>query len=144
MLVRDCCERPVCSIGPGEKVRAAAQKMEKEGVGCLVVTEANRPTAIVTDRDVVLEILCKRLDAGLVRVSEIARHSVVTVHEDAPLIEAARLIGRHGLRRLPVVNEEDEVVGVIAADDLMRLVVDELSALAGTVAAQARPPAERA
>jgi CBS domain-containing protein len=143
MLVRDYCEQPVSSIAPEETVRAAAQQMEKEGVGCLVVTEEKRPTAVLTDRDLVLEILCKRLDAGLVRVREIAKHSVVTVRDDAPLSEAARLIGRHAVRRLPVINKEEEVVGVIAADDLIRVVIGELSALAAAVAAQARTSAER-
>jgi len=143
MPVGDYCERPARTIGSEESVRAAAQRMEKEGVGCLVVVEDNRPTAVVTDRDLALETLCNRLDAALVRVGEVAGPSVVTVPADAPLAEAARVIRRHGLRRLPVVDDKGDLVGVIAADDLMRVAVGELSGLAAAVAVQVpRDPIE--
>jgi CBS domain-containing protein len=136
MSVGRYCRRKVFTAQPDETVRATAERMDKEGVGCVVVVERGRPVGILTDRDLVLEILCNRLDAGAVRVREIATRSPVTIREDAPLGEAAKLIRRHGVRRLPVVDEKEKLTGVIAADDLMLLVAEELGRLALAVRVQ--------
>jgi CBS domain-containing protein len=142
MSVGAYCERPARTVGADETVRSAAQRMETEGVGCLIVVEANQPRAIVTDRDVALEVLCDRPDPGSLRVGELKSGALVTVRDDAPLAEAGRLMHRHGVRRLPVVDDKGHLVGVIAADDLMRVVVGELSGLGAAVAVQAPRPQE--
>ena len=136
MPVGDYCRRPAATIAPDDSVRAAAERMEKGGLGCLIVAENGKPVGILTDRDVALGILCKRLDAGAVSVSELAARSPLVIEQDAPLAEAARMIRRHGIRRLPVVDKKGELVGVIAADDLMQLVVSELESLAPAVRKQ--------
>ena len=136
MPVANYCQSPALTAGREETARAAAERMDKEGVGCLVVVDGARPVGILTDRDLALGILCNRLDAGAVRVGEIASRSPVTIAQDAPLAEAACLIRRHGVRRLPVVNDAGELVGLIAADDLMQLAIGELSGLAVAVRAQ--------
>jgi CBS domain-containing protein len=114
--------------------------MAEEGVGCLVVVADNQPTAIVTDRDLVLEVLCNNLDASAIRVGEIAAGRLVSVREDAPVAEAGHVMARHAVRRLPVVDEKGHLVGVVTADDLMRLVVGELAGLAAAVEVQAASP----
>ena len=141
MAVRHYCQEPACTVGADETVRAAAQRMDEEGVGCLVVEEEDRPIGILTDRDVALEILCRRLDAGTVRVREIAKTPVLTIQQDAPLAEAAKLIRRHAVRRLPVIDTKGKLVGLIASDDLLLLAVEELDGLASVVRTQA--PAKR-
>ena len=133
MPVGTYCKRPAVTVGPDETARAAAELLDRENLGCLIVAEKNRPVGIVTDRDLALELLTKRLDPGAVRVKEIAVPRPITVEEDAPVAEAAQIIRRHGLRRLPVVDKKGELVGVIAADDLMQLVVGELVGLANAV-----------
>lgn len=140
MPIGDYCERPARTIGPGETVRAAAQRMAEEGVGCLVVVADNEPKAIVTDRDLVLEVLGNNLDASAVQVGEVAAGRVVTVREDASVAEAGRTMARHALRRLPVVDDKGHLVGIVTADDLMRLVVGELAGLAAAVEVQAASP----
>ena len=141
MSVRHYCQKPACTVAPNETVRVAAQRMDKEGVGCLVVEEGGSPVGILTDRDLALEILCKRLDASSVRVHEIARTPVVTIQQDAPLAEAAKLIRQHAVRRLPVIDTKGKLVGLIASDDLLLLAVEELDGLASVVRSQA--PAKR-
>ena len=137
MAVRHYCQEPACTVGADETVRAAAQRMDEEGVGCLVVEDEDRPIGILTDRDVALEILCRRLDAGTVRVREIAKTPLVTIQQDAPLAEAAKLIRRHAVRRLPVVDANGKLAGLIALDDLFLLAVRELDGLASVVRGQA-------
>ena len=137
MAVIDYCEGPARSVAPEETVREAARRMDEENVGCLVVTVDGEPQNVVTDRDLALEVLCNNLDPSAVSVGEIARGLVVTVPFDASLAEAARLMARHAVRRLPVVDDKNHLVGVIAADDVVRVVVGELSGLASAVEVQA-------
>jgi CBS domain-containing protein len=110
--------------------------MKNEGLGSLAVVAGGRPTGIVTDRDLVLETLGERLDPGSVRVDEIASRTLVTIEQDAPVREAVRMIRRHAVRRLPVVDEKGQLVGIVAADDLLSLAAAELGGLAVAVRAQ--------
>jgi len=133
------CRRSVCAIGPEETARAAAERMDREGVGCLVVVEDGRPVGLLSDRDLALTILCDRLDAGAVSVGEIAAQPATTIAEDAPVAEAARRVRSSGLRRLPVVDADGRLVGILTADDLVGLAVGQLAHLAGAIEQQ-RPP----
>jgi len=134
--VEDYCEKPASTISGSETVRAAAQRMKREGLGSLVVVTDGRPNGIVTDRDIVLRTLCRRLDPGSVRVDEIASHPLVTIDQQSSIEEAVRVIRHHAVRRLPVVDEKGVLVGMLAADDLLALAVDELSGLTAAVRAQ--------
>jgi CBS domain-containing protein len=148
MTIADYCQKPAASVGGEETVRAAAQRMSQEGLGSLVVVKEGAPDGIVTDRDLMIETLCNRMDPGNVRVAEIASGPLVTVGQEAPVREAVRIIRRQGVRRLPVVDEKQQLVGIVAADDLLQLFAGELSGLAVAVRAQSPggngAPAERA
>jgi CBS domain-containing protein len=85
---------------------------------------------MVTDRDVALYVLVGKRDAGLVEVGEIAKGPPITVSITASLAEATRAMRRHGVRRLPVVDEQGELTGIVALDDLMRTVATEAGDLA--------------
>lgn len=144
MPIGDYCEKPAATVLGSETVRAAAQRMRDEGLGCLAVVADGRPTGIVTDRDLVLETLSERLDPGAVRVDEIVSRPLVTIEQETPVREAVRMIRRHAVRRLPVVDDKGQLVGIVAADDLLSLAAAELSGLAVAVRAQApRDESER-
>lgn len=136
MSIDDYCEKPAATVRGEETVRAAAQRMQQEGLGSLVVVTDGRPVGMITDRDLMLETLCNRLDPGSVRVEEIASRPLVSVEQDAPVREAVRMIRRHGVRRLPVVDDKGQLVGIVAADDLLSLAAAELSGLAVAVRSQ--------
>ena len=138
MSIDDYCEKPAATVRGEETVRAAAQRMQQEGLGSLVVVTDGRPVGMVTDRDLMLETLCNRLDPGSVRVEEIASRPLVSVEQDAPVREAVRMIRRHGVRRLPVVDDKGQLVGIVAADDLLSLAAAELSGLAVAVRTQSQ------
>lgn len=136
MSVIDYCEQPPRTVGPDETARAAARRMADENVGSLILVEDNQPRGVITDRDLVLEVFCNGLDPSAVKVRELGSRLVVTVRDDAPLAAAARLMAQHAVRRLPVVDEKGHLKGVIASDDIVRLVAGELSGLAGAVEVQ--------
>lgn len=137
MPISDYCEKPVASIGAEETVRAAAQRMRLAGLGSLPVVKDGRAIGIITDRDLALETLCKRLDPNAVRVEEVASRSLVTIEQNASVREAVRLMRRHALRRLPVVDEKQQLVGIVSSDDLVSLIAGELSGVVLAIRAQA-------
>ena len=136
MPIGDYCEKPAASVRGDETVRAAAQRMKREGLGSLAVVTDGRPVGIVTDRDLVLETLCNRLDPGSVKIEEIASRPLVTVEQGAPVREAIGMIRRYAVRRLPVVDDKGQLVGIVAADDLLSLAAAELAGLAAAVRTQ--------
>jgi CBS domain-containing protein len=144
MPVGSYCRRSPCTAQLDETLQASAERMEKEGVGLLVVVDGGWPVGVLSDRDVALEVLAGRRDPVATRVADAMTKKPVTVPADAPLGEAALRMSRQGVRRLPVVNVEDRLVGVIAADDLVRVLADEIGALAAVVTAQLPVGAESA
>ncbi|HBZ69174.1 MAG TPA: CBS domain-containing protein [Deltaproteobacteria bacterium] len=130
MAIQDLGLRTPHTIEPLASARVAVERMEKDGIGCLVVVDGKRPVGVVTDRDLVLHVLVGKRDARLVRVGEIAKRSPVTVSATATLAEVTRAMRTHGVRRLPVVDEHGELVGLVALDDLLRRVATEIGDLA--------------
>jgi len=139
MPIGDYCQRDVHSIDAHETLRAAAVRMAEEGVGSLVVLQGRQPRGILTDRDVSLRVLRDGLDPDATAVLDVLGRDPVMMHETSPLRAAAALMRRASVRRIPIVNAKEELVGVIAFDDVLRLVASELAGLAEAVASQAPP-----
>jgi CBS domain-containing protein len=136
--VDEYCRRDPRCAAASESVRAAAQRMDAEGVGCLVVVdERRRPRGVLTDRDVALAVLGRGVDPDAARVGDLLEGDVVTVTARAPLAVAIRMLRLHALRRLPVVDARSgELVGLFTADDVMQLVAAELGAVAAVARQQ--------
>jgi CBS domain-containing protein len=111
--------------------------MRKYHVGSLVIADEvggkRRPVGVVTDRDIVLAVVAPGLDAATILLGDIMGPELVTVREDAGVAECIELMRLKGVRRLPVVDADGALVGVLAADDLIALLAEEMSGLAGMV-----------
>jgi CBS domain-containing protein len=150
--VGDIMTRNVWSCRPGDRLSRCAQLMWEHRCGATpVIDEEGRPLAMITDRDVAMAALLQggRLDDVLVRSAMSA--TVYTVHVDDAVGDAERLMRRAGVRRLPVVDAADRLVGVLSIDDIAHFIsqstgtIEPLSpqAFAATVAAlghRSRPP----
>ncbi len=136
MSVASYCRQPASTVEPDESLRSAAQRMEKEGMGCLVVASGDQPMGVLTDRDLALRVLAEGRDAEATCARDVLRRSVTTIRDTASLADASASMARHGLRRLPVVDEGGALLGVIAADDVLRVVASEVVALAGVASGQ--------
>jgi CBS domain-containing protein len=138
MPIGDYCRRDPETAGPDETLRGAAQRMDASSVGSLVVLgEGRRPLGVVTDRDVALAVLRKGLDPETTPVSALIGGDVASVTERASVTVVIRIMRKHGLRRLPVVDvESGELRGIVALDDLLQLLASELSATAEAVRKQ--------
>lgn len=139
MPIGDYCQRDVRTIDSRETLRAAAVQMAEEGVGSVVVLQGRQPRGILTDRDVALRVLRDGLDADATAVIDAIGGDPIMMHETSPLRAAAALMRRCAVRRIPVVDAQERLVGVIALDDVLRLIASELSGLAEAVASQAPP-----
>jgi CBS domain-containing protein len=109
-----------CSIDAGKSVAYATKMMRDEDVGIAPIVEGDRLVGVLTDRDVAVRVVAEGLDPERVKVSEVASRDVVTLDPDEDLDEALRLMARHQVRRLPVVEEDGRLVGVVAQADVAR------------------------
>ena len=125
MRIVDVMRKPVVTVVPGASLTAAAQLMEKAGVGTLLVVDHGRLTGIVTDRDVVVRGLAAGLPSDA-RVDGVMTTDPVTVDVNDDINDATRALAEKKFRRLPVM-EAGSVVGILSADDLLLSLVTQLS-----------------
>ena len=110
-------ERPRC-VTPETRVSEAAALMASEDVGSLPILEGERLAGVVTDRDIVVRGIAEGKDPRGMPVREIATRDPVSVSPEQSLDEALQLMASHQVRRLPVVDEDDRLVGVLAQADV--------------------------
>jgi CBS domain-containing protein len=139
MPVGEYCSRPVQTAVATETLREAARRMEQQGVGCLVVADGDSVVGMITDRDIALAVLHDGRDPDESRVKEVMTTKPAVIHGRRPLSVAAALMRRHGVRRIPVVDAEDRLVGVISLGDVFRLLGRELGGLADALSGGEAP-----
>jgi CBS domain-containing protein len=108
------------SIESDSSVVEAARIMRDEDVGLVPVVEGGRLVATVTDRDISIRVVAEQKDPASTKVQEIASTDLVTVDPQQDLDEALRLMAQHQVRRLPVVEEDGRLVGIVAQADVAR------------------------
>lgn len=149
MPVGEFCNREVIVVGREAAAVEATRLMRTHHVGSLVVVDdpdGGRPVpvGIVTDRDLVVEIMATALDPKAITVGDIMRPSLATVRDSTELVPAIEVMRANGVRRLPVLDAGGALAGIIAIDDLLEVLVDQMRELTGVVAReQAREARER-
>jgi CBS domain-containing protein len=134
MNIASLCRRDLVSIDAAATLDRAAALMRDEHVGALVVTEAvdghaPRVRGVVTDRDIVIEVVAAGINANTVRVGDLPRETLIDVPASASLGEAAAAMQRGGVRRVLVTEDDGQVVGLVSSDDLVAAISGELDAL---------------
>jgi CBS domain-containing protein len=127
------------AVTPQTSVREAAQLMEQEDVGALpVVDDGTRLVGILTDRDIAVRVVGQGSDPERTQVGDVASKDVVALTPEHDLDDALKLMAREQVRRLPIVAEENELVGVVSQADLARMTKDK--AAGQVVEAISEPP----
>lgn len=139
MTIFDFCKRNVCVIQSNSTVLSAAVLMRKNHVGSLIVVgngngELRRPVGIVTDRDIVLEVIACDLAPETILVEDIMFRTLHTVNENAGVFKTIHLMHEYGVRRLPVIDDSGELVGMVTFDDLFLLLSREMEELSKLIA----------
>jgi len=134
MSIGEICNRETVFTTKDSSINQAAQLMREHHVGDLVVVEENAgrrtPIGILTDRDLVIEILAKDVDMNAVTVGDVMSSELMTAREGDGLYETLQRMRAKGVRRVPVVDASGALAGIVAADDLLDLLADELTTLA--------------
>lgn len=134
MPIGELCSREVVFVRREDSIREAAQLMRQYHVGdVLVVDEKDGrrvPVGIVTDRDIVIEVVAKNVALDEVTVGDIMSFELASARDTDGIYETIQLMRMKGVRRLPVVNASGGLVGILALDDIIGLLAEELSALA--------------
>lgn len=137
MPLGEICNKEVVTASTEVSVLDAAELMRHNHVGTVIVVEQRDgrtlPVGIVTDRDIVLEIVAPGLDPEVMTVGDIMTPEFSTVKHSAGLFEAIQHMRTMAVRRLPVVDDSGELVGIVTLDDLLVLLADELHALSRLV-----------
>jgi CBS domain-containing protein len=149
MTVNTICNHNVAAIRADASVTDAATRMRAEHVGALIVTElrgsVETPIGIVTDRDIVVAILAKRVSPDAVTVGDAMTRNLLIAREADSVEFALREMRRRGVRRVPVVGTRGELVGILTVDDAVQHYAAQLGRLADvirteqTTETQARP-----
>lgn len=141
MRIGDICTRSVVHCDRKATALELAQIMRKSHVGVVVVADEPNgeriPVGMVTDRDLVVQVMAMEADPATVTAGELMSRELVTAGEGNSVQETAELMRVKGVRRVPVVNELGALVGIVAMDDLLKVIGEELTLL-GRVFARER------
>jgi CBS domain-containing protein len=123
--IRDLMTRDPRSLASGSTVMEAARLMRDEDTGVVPIVEGEKLVGTVTDRDIAIRVVAEGRSPETTTVGEIASRDLVTIDPQQDLDEALRLMARHQVRRLPVVEEDGKLVGIVAQADIARNASDE-------------------
>ena len=136
MNISSLCQREIVSVSANASIREAAEAMRQHHVGALVVTDPDEPgraVGVVTDRNLVVDLLATGLPVDGQAIGEICSMNLVGVPATATIPEAVQAMQRAGVRRLLVVQPGGSLMGLVSADDLFEASAGELEALAGAL-----------
>jgi CBS domain-containing protein len=138
MPIGDICNREVVIIDKDCSVRDAARLMRAHHVGDLVVAEERDgrriPIGILTDRDIVIEVIAEDVDVGSVAIGDVMSFKLLTAREEDDTFDTIKSMQTKGVRRLPVVDKQGQLVGIVTIDDLIDLLAETLMDVAGLIA----------
>jgi CBS domain-containing protein len=134
MTIGQICNREVVSAARDTTVQAAAKLMRHHHVGTVVVVDATEegrvPVGIVTDRDIVIEVCAVDLSQNVITVDDIMAPELVTVSEDEGLLETVEIMRSKGVRRLPVVDKDGRLAGIVSVDDMLDVLTEQMAEMA--------------
>ena len=123
--IRDLMTSNPTTVEPDKTVVDAAKLMSKKDAGLIPIVEGQKLVGTITDRDIAIRVVAEGKDPQSTKVSDVMTSRLVTVDPDQDLDEALRLMAENQVRRLPVVEEDGKVVGIVAQADVAKHSSDE-------------------
>jgi len=137
MSIGEYCNRELVIVSRTESVKEAIDLMRSHHVGDVIVVDRQGdlvlPIGILTDRDIVLEILAEGVDLNTINIGDVMNYELVTVAEQSNLMDTIKIMQAKGVRRMPVVDNQGGLVGIITADDILELVAEQLQDIVGLI-----------
>jgi len=141
MNIGEICSRVVLVAQRETPVSEAARLMRQHHVGALVIVDqadGARPVGIVTDRDMVVEVLAEDVAPDKLTVGDIMSVDIVNVGAQDGVFETIGLMQGKGVRRVVVTDDANQLIGIVSLDDLLEVLAEELIGLAKTIAGEQR------
>jgi CBS domain-containing protein len=137
MNIGELCNREVIVANREDSVQAAAKLMREYHVGDVVVVEQRGqdrvPVGILTDRDIVVELIATEVDTKTVTVSDAMSTELLTVREDDDISDMIEQMRGKAVRRVPVVDANGALVGIVTVDDIIDVMAEQFDALVSLV-----------
>ena len=134
MTVGKFCNREVIIADKDSSIVEIARLMRRHHVGDVILVtgsgDRSRPVGILTDRDIVIELIACDVPLNSVCAGDVMSYELVTAREEDSIWDTLKRMRAKGIRRVPVVNDKDELEGILSVDDLLELVAEELKLLA--------------
>jgi CBS domain-containing protein len=130
MPIDSLIKRPVQSLPPEASCADAARMMRDANVGSVVVTREGRPLGVVTDRDLAVRVVAEGQDAERIELGEIMSGEPIFLAGERDIPQLIAAMRDLGVRRIPIVDDEGLLSGIVALDDLLLLLADQLGGLA--------------
>ena len=133
MSLRAFCHKRVNTVSPQRTIVEACWMMKDKNIGCLLVEDHGKLCGILTDRDIALKVSGEDGDPLTTLVGEIMTRDPVRISVDGDLRSLLPIMRTHQVRRVPIVDCLDTIVGIVTMDDLIAFFGDEMSELGKTV-----------
>ena len=134
MPIGEICNRAVIFVKKDTNLLEVAQLMRQNHVGDLVIVDEKNgrrvPVGIVTDRDIVIEVIAKELDINALTAGDVMGPGLATARETEGVFETIQLMRLKGVRRMPIIDAHGGLAGIISIDDLIELLAEEMNELA--------------
>ena len=127
--VETLAKRNLVTAKPDESVLAAAERMAERRVGAILVVDGDLLVGIFSERDALARVMAKGRDPATTRVGDVSTPEPLVVRLTSPVRECADLVKQHGVRHMPVVDEDGRPVGIVSSRDFLAYIVDELEEL---------------
>ena len=116
--VRDVMTPNPASVSEKDSIKRAAEIMKREDAGVVPVVDGRKVIGIVTDRDIVVRVIAEGRDCANAKVSDAMSKQVRAVKEETPINEVLQLMSKEQIRRVPVTNSNDELIGIVSIGDI--------------------------
>lgn len=137
LTVGEICTRQVSYAERAMPLGEAARLMREHHVGCLVVVDEvdglRKVVGVMTDRDIVVAVVARGVAPETLRVGDVMSADPVSAREEDSLIDLMRTMRAKGVRRVPVVGERGELVGIVTLDDVLAVLAEELGLLVAAI-----------
>lgn len=142
MKIGECCNREVVIAEDTTEILEAAKLMKKHHVGDLVIVDKRNgvraPVGIITDRDLVVEVMAQEVLPNEVTAADVMSLDIQTVTEEEGVWETLEKMRDLGVRRMPVVDQEGSLVGLITMDDLLKLFTEAMDNMTQLIKGEVR------
>jgi CBS domain-containing protein len=133
MSILDICQDEVIFTGGDSTVEDAASLMKSYNIGALIVTENNEPVGIITDRDIVVNVVAEGDDASAVKIKEVMSDNLLVVSFDEGIYETIEKMKARNVRRAPVIDAFGKLIGIVSVDDLIPYLISEGNSISSLI-----------